>query len=233
MSNVIEHNHKRILLSESFLFNTLSTEELNELATQVKIKNAKPKQVIFHKSEPGKQMFVIADGKVSVSTYSEDGKELSFGILGKGELFGEIALFDNRERTATVTAIEATQLLVVEQQPFIQFIKQNPEVAIKLLAAMATRLRITDQFYEDTAFRQLPGRLAKKLLALAENFGTETGDGIEISIKLSQNDIGKMSGASRESVNKQMRIWEDNGLIRVEKGYITIQQRESLEAIID
>lgn len=233
MSSVIEHNHKRILLGESFLFNTLSTDELNELANQVKIKNAKPKQIIFHKSEPGKQMFIIADGKVSVSTYSEDGKELSFGILGKGELFGEIALFDNKERTATVTAIEATQLLVVEQTPFINFIKQNPEVAIKLLGAMAGRLRKTDQFYEDTTFRQLPGRLAKKLLALAENFGTDTGQGIEISIKLSQNDIGKMSGASRESVNKQMKIWENDGLIRFEKGYITIQQPNLLEGIVD
>ena len=233
MLNDIQRNHTRILLSESFLFNELSKNELDNIVDFIKIRAVKAREIIVRKSDLGKEMFILVEGKVSLSTISEDGKELTFGILGKGDMFGEISLFDNLERTATVTAVEPTELLVIEQQHLIPFIKENPDVAIKLLRAMALRLRYTDQLFEDAMFKQLPGRLAKKILSLASHFGQDTIDGVRISVKLSQNDIGKMSGASRESVNKQMRVWEEEGLIRFDKGYITINRREELEALID
>ncbi len=233
MLNDIQRNNIRILLSESFLFNELSRRELDNIVDFIRIREAKSREIIIHKSDPGKEMFFIADGKVSLSTISEDGKELTFGILGKGDMFGEISLFDNMERTATVTAVESTQLLVLEQQHLIPFIKENPDIAIKLLRAMALRLRYTDQLFEDAMFQQLPSRLAKKILSLADNFGQKTNDGVRISVKLSQNDIGKMSGASRESVNKQMRIWEEEGLIHFDKGYITINRKKELESLIE
>jgi len=223
----------RILLSESFLFDELSRAELDDIVEFTKTRNVKAREVIVRKADPGNEMFIIIDGKVSLSTISEDGKELTFGILGKGDMFGEISIFDNLERTATVTSVEPTQLLILEQQHLIPFIKQNSEVAIKLLRAMALRLRYTDQLFEDAMFKQLPGRLAKKILSLASHFGQDTIDGVRISVKLSQNDIGKMSGASRESVNKQMRVWEEEGLIRFDKGYITINRKEELEAFIE
>jgi len=232
MTTSLEKTHKRLLLAESFLFSDLSSGELDLLVEHVKTQSVKSKEVIFHKSDNSKQMFIIASGKVSLNTFSDEGKELTFGILGKGDIFGEISLFDNKERTATVTAMEPTELLALDQAPLLNFIKENSSVALKLLTAFATRLRNTDLFFEDTVFRQLPSRLAKKLLDLADHFGTNTDKGgVQISIKLSQNDIGKMSGASRESVNKQMRIWEDNGLINVKKGYITINQPEILESL--
>jgi CRP-like cAMP-binding protein len=233
MLNDIQRNHTRILLSESFLFNELSARELDDIVDFIKIRSTKAREVIVRKSDPGKEMFFIVDGKVSLSTVSEDGKELTFGILGKGDMFGEISLFDNMERTATVTAVEPTELLILEQRHLIPFIKENPDIAIKLLRAMALRLRYTDQLFEDAMFKQLPGRLAKKILSLADDFGQATEDGVRISVKLSQNDIGKMSGASRESVNKQMRIWEEEGLIHFDKGYITVNKKEELETLID
>lgn len=233
MPHDLEIAHKKILLSECFLFNHLNDKQLNKLVEFAKTKNFKNKEIIFHKSDSGKEMYIIVSGKVSLTSSSEDGKELTFGILGSGEMFGEISFFDNMQRTATVTAIEPTETIVLDQTNFITLIKDNPDISLKLLSAFATRLRHTDQYFEDTVFRQLPGRLAKKLLTLAKNFGSDTTDGIEISIKLSQNDIGKMSSASRESVNKQMRLWEEQGLIRFSKGYITINEREALEAIAD
>ncbi|WP_455220481.1 Crp/Fnr family transcriptional regulator [Kaarinaea lacus] len=233
MLNDIQRNHNRILLSESFLFNELSKNELDGIVDFIKIRAAKSREIIVRKSDPGKEMFFIVDGKVSLSTVSEDGKELTFGILGKGDMFGEISLFDNGDRTATVTAVEPTELLILEQQHLIPFIKENPDIAIKLLRAMAFRLRNTDLLFEDAMFRHLPGRLAKKILSLADSFGQDTNDGIRISVKLSQNDIGKMSGASRESVNKQMRVWEEEGLIHFDKGYITINRKEELESLVD
>ena len=233
MLNDIQRNHNRILLSESFLFNDLSKDELDGIVDFVKIQSVKSREVIVHKSDPGKEMFLIVNGKVSLSTTSEDGKELTFGLLSKGDLFGEISLFDNMERTATVTAVEPTELLVLEQKHVIPFIKENPDIAVKLLSTMALRLRFTDQLFEDAMFKQLPERLAKKILTLADSFGQKTSEGVRISVKLSQNDIGKMSGASRESVNKQMKIWEHEGLIHFDKGYITIDKKAELESLVD
>jgi len=233
MLNEIQRNHIRILLSECFLFNELSKDELNEIAEFTKITTVQPREVIVRKYDPGKEMFILVSGKVSLSTVTEDGKELTFAILGKGEMFGEISLFDNLERTATVTAVETSELLILEQKHFIPFVKENGNIAIKLLRSMALRLRYTDQLFEDTMFKQLPGRLAKKILLLADDFGQETLEGVRITIKLSQNDIGKMSGASRESVNKQMRVWEDKGLVHFDKGYITIRRKEELESLVE
>jgi CRP/FNR family cyclic AMP-dependent transcriptional regulator len=233
MLSEIQRNHIRILLSESFLFNDLLKDELNEIAEFTTIRTVKPREIIIRKYDPGNEMFIIVSGKVSLSTVTEDGKELTFAILGDGEIFGEISLFDNMERTATVTAVESTELLILEQQRFIPYIKENGNIAVKLLSAMAQRLRYTDQLFEDTMFRQLPNRLAKKILLLADNFGQNTREGVRITIKLSQNEIGKMSGASRESVNKQMRVWEDEGLVRIDKGYITIRKKEELEFLVD
>ena len=233
MLHDIQRNHVRLLLLESFLFNELSKEELDGIVDFIKIRTTKPREVIVRKFDPGNEMFFIVDGKVSLSTVSEDGKELTFGILGKGDMFGEISLFDNMERTATVTAVESSELLILEQQYFIPFVRENSDIAIKLLRAMAQRLRYTDQLFEDTLFKQLPGRLAKKILSLADNFGQTTNEGIRITVKLSQNDIGKMSGASRESVNKQMRVWEEKGLIQFDKGYITIRRKDELELLVE
>lgn len=233
MANELEIAHKKILLKECFLFNHLSDGQLDQLVYFAKTKSFRKKEIIFHKSDNGKDMYIIVSGKVSLTSCSSEGKELTFGILGQGEMFGEVSLFDNKERTATVTAIEVTETLVLDQTNFTRVILQNPDIALKLLGAFATRLRYTDQYFEDTVFRQLPGRLAKKLLHLARDFGNNTDGGTKISIKLSQNDIGKMSSASRESVNKQMRIWEQQGLIKFNKGFITINEREELEAIAE
>lgn len=231
--NNIEKKHRRLLLSESFLFRDLAISDLDRIVDFTKIKKAKSKEVIFHKDEVGQHMFIIISGRVSLSTSSASGKVLYLGMLGEGEIFGEISLLDRKERTATVTALEPTEMLVIDRTYFIPFIKNNPEVAVSLLGSMASRLRQTDQLFEDTVFRQLPGRLARKFLSLARDFGKDVDNGYRISIPLSQNDIGRMASASRESVNKQMRIWEDEGLIDFDKGYITINNPEALMSITD
>jgi len=219
------------LLGNCTLFNNIPPEDLKGLVPFVKTRKVKTRTVICHRGEPGTQMFVIVDGRVTLHTDSEDGKELVFGMLGGGEIFGEIAIFDGYERTASVVASEPTELLVIERRDFIPFLEKNAKVAIKLLATLAMRLRRTDELFEDIFFRNLPGRLAKKFLGLAETYGNKTDTGIEIGIKLSQREIGRLTGATRESINKQMRAWEEDGLISCEKGIITINKPEELEDI--
>lgn len=222
---------KKSLLSRSRLFQNISDEHIEHLAKYTKLKAFKNREIVCRRGELGTQMFLIASGRVTLYTDSDEGKELGFGFLNQGDIFGEIALLDGGVRTATVKAIEATYLLVIEKRDFLPFLENNAKVAVQLLSTMAKRLRTTDEHFEDIFFRNLPGRLAKKFLDLVKDYGHETSKGIEIDLKLSQGEIGKLTGASRESVNKQMRAWEADGLIDCEKGFITIKQLDRLEEI--
>jgi CRP-like cAMP-binding protein len=167
-------------------------------------------------------MFVIAEGKVALTSASDTGREISFGDLSAGDIFGEISLFDNQERTATITAIEPTRLLVLSKELFIKFILQNPKTTLKMLAAMAARLRYTDQIYENVMFGPLGVRLARKLLSLAKLFGARSNKSTRITVQLSTEEIAKMLGASLDSVNKQINQLSDNKLISYDQGYFSI-----------
>lgn len=221
------------LLSNSRLFSNVHSKVLESLSRYAKIKSFKNREVICRRGDIGTQMYIIAKGKVTLHTDSDEGKELSFGFMNEGDIFGEIAMFDGGERTATVKAIEATEILVIEKRDFIPFIEREPKVAIQLLTTLASRLRSADEHFEDIFFRNLPGRLAKKFLGLADEYGRETDKGIQIELKLSQGEIGKLTGATRESINKQMRTWEIAGLIECQKGLVTIKDTEALEDISD
>jgi len=224
---------KRDLLASSHLFRNIDKVDLEHLAKYTKLKSFKNREVVCRRGDLGTQMFLIASGRVTLHTDSDEGKELGFGFLNKGDVFGEIALLDGGVRTATVKAIEKTELLVIERRDFLPFLEKTPRAALQLLSTMAARLRSTDEHFEDIFFRNLPGRLAKKFLGLAENYGRETDKGIEIDLKLSQGEIGKLTGATRESVNKQMRAWEADGLIDCTKGFITIKDPDKLEELSD
>jgi len=219
------------LLENSRLFANVPVNALENLARYAKTRTYKNREVICYRGDIGSQMYIIAKGKVTIHTDSDEGKELGFGFMNAGDVFGEIAMLDGGERTATVKAIELTEILVIEKRDFIPFIEREPKVAVQLLTTLASRLRHADEHFEDIFFRNLPGRLAKKFLGLAEDYGHETDDGIQIELKLSQGEIGKLTGATRESVNKQMRAWEVAGLIGCQKGIVTIKDSDALEDI--
>ncbi len=220
---------KFAFLSNTALFGQLTINDLDGLTRFAKFKSIRTGKVILHKATPGNHVCVITRGEVKLSAMSTDGKEIIFGILGAGEIFGELSILDGRYRSATVTAIEPTELIIITQRDFIPFLKRYPEVAIRLLTTLATRLRLTDEMCEDIFFRNLPSRLAKRILALAERYGQQTTAGIRINLRLSQRDLGNMVGVSRESINKQLRGWEDRNLIGLDQGCIVIKNTTELK----
>jgi CRP/FNR family cyclic AMP-dependent transcriptional regulator len=230
--SLLNDQDKHQLLSKSILFSQLDIKDLDKLIRFMKSKHFKAREVIFHKADPGNQMCIITSGRVKLSTLSEEGKEMMYGMLEPGDIFGEISLLDGEQRSATVTATKPTDLLIIERRDLIPFLEQHPKVAIKLLAILASRLRKTDEIFEDTLFRNLPSKLAKKLLALADDYGEQTARGVKINLKLSQQEIGNLVGTSRESINKQLRAWEGDGLLTFHKGYITILQPDELEDLL-
>jgi CRP-like cAMP-binding protein len=130
-----------------------------------------------------------------------------------------------------VTAIEDCHLLVIDRRDFMSFLKTNPEVSVKLLSVLATRLKRVSELVEDTLFLNLPLRLAKKLLSLSRAYGEEAAEGIRIDLRLSQEEWGDLVGTTRESVNKQMRKWTEAGIIQVDHGYVIILNPVELEKL--
>jgi len=222
----------RALLSRSVLFGAMEPGELNQLLQFARFETIEAKQVAFHKGSHGDEMFALVSGRVKISTFSLDGKEILFDILESGDVFGELSLIDGKERSASVTAIERCRLLVLERKHFLPFLENNPRIGIKMLAGLCKRLRATDETLEDTRFLDLPARLAKKILYLVRDHGQEKGGGFLMQFKLSQEELGSLVGASRESINKQMRIWEEDEIIRIEHGHIHILQPAYFEQTV-
>ncbi len=220
------------MLAESELFGDLPPVDRQRIVQLCARKRFAAKQVVFHQGEPGREMFIVVSGRLKVSVISEDGKELSFFIFHENDIFGELALLDGERRSATVTAIEPCELLVLHHNDFKQLLSQHRLIGLKLLSLLAGRIRATTLLYESSVFIEIPGRLASKLLELGEENGTETDDGVQIDLKLSQYELGTLINASRESVNKQLKTWEKQGIIKMRRGKIILSDVAVLEALV-
>ena len=225
-------DHDASMLAESELFGDLLPLERQRIVQRCTRKHFAAKQTVFHQGEPGREMFVVVSGRLKVSVISEHGKELSFFIFHENDIFGELALLDGERRSATVTAIEPCELLVLHHNDFKQLLSQHQLIGLKLLSLLAGRVRATTLLYESSVFIEIPGRLASKLLELGEENGTATDDGVQIDLKLSQYELGTLINASRESVNKQLKTWEKQGIIKMRRGKIILSDVAVLEALV-
>jgi len=219
-------------LSKNRLFGQLEPEKLDELLALSRLERFAPKDVVFLKGDPGDCLYAIMSGRIGITTTSEGGKEIFLNILGPGEVFGEIALLDGRERTAGAMALDPAELLRIDQADFLPFLERNPKLSIRLMRVLCERIRWTSDIIEDTIFLDIPHRLAKRLLTLVKQYGKPTRNGITIDIKLSQESLGQMLGVTRESVNKGIRTLEAQGIIAHEHGIINVTDIASLEAFV-
>ncbi len=219
------------ILNASFLFESLDSTELERLIAYTRRKKFKKKETVFSKGDDGGQLYAILSGKVRINTLSMEGKEVTLRLIEAGDFFGEIAMFDHETRSASAIMHEAGELLIIEQANFKKFLEQTPKTAFTLIMALCSRLRHTTELLEDTLFLNLPVRLAKKLIDLADKHGQPNDDGILINIKLSQTELGHCVNSSRESINKLLREWSQANIICFEKGYMTIRNFDMLEEI--
>ena len=222
----------RSLLSKNRLLGQLEPQMLEELLTLAQVEHFTPKEVIFQKGDPGDRLYAITSGRVGITTLSEEGKEIILNILDPGEIFGEIALLDGKQRTADAVAMEATELLGVNRAHFLQLLERNPKLCIRLMIVLCERIRWTSDIIEDTIFLDVPHRLAKRLLTLVEQYGESTEAGIRIKIRLSQENLGQMLGVTRESINKGIRLLEEKHIIVYESGYMIVTNMTSLEKFL-
>lgn len=221
---------RRQLLSKHFLISTLPERALDDLVKFTTVARFEPHRVIFGKGEPGDCLYGILSGRVRIYSTSLDGAEIMLNVMEQGELFGEIALLDGSTRTASAAAMEQTDLLRIHRIHFLPYVKANPDLILAMLTLLCQRLRWTTSVIEDAAFLTFPARLAKRLLVLAEHYRRSHEE--EITVPLSQQDLGSMVGAGREAINKQLALWRSAGIVDTHRGAIMIRNCEALRALV-
>ena len=222
---------RRRLLADVSIFNVLDDAQLDGLFKVTTTKKLKDGQILFRKGDAGRQLYGVVEGRLKIYASGSDGKEVVFGLADPGEVIGEIALLDSNPRSATVVAVAASELLVLDRRDFLPFLERHPQVAVRLSELLAERLRRLSELTEDSVLLAMRSRLAKKLVSLARTYGEPCDAGMRIDMKLSQQSLGDMVGTSRESINKQLRAWKQSGLVTSIKGYITIHDMDGLETL--
>lgn len=221
--------NEAIYLKQVPLFAGLADEDIRGLMSLAKRRAFRNGEVIFHREDPGQVLYVIKEGKVKICLISPDGQEISLVVFGKGECFGEFAILDGLPRSADAVALEKVECYTLQRSDFHNAIMKNPKIAIQIIEVLTRRLRSTDQMVEDLIFLDVYGRVAKKLLELADTHGTKVGDGTRIDVRLTQQEIASMVGASRESVNKVMGYFTDKNFISTDKHKITLHRISELK----
>jgi CRP/FNR family transcriptional regulator, cyclic AMP receptor protein len=206
------------------LFNGLDRTELENFAELTRERSYPKGSVILFENDPGDSLFIVRSGRVKVVLIGEDGREVILGVLGIGQHFGEQALIDEQPRSAHVIAMEDANLIVLRREDFRKRVEQSPTVAWMLLTELSRRLRRADDKIGGLVLLDVPGRIARLLLDLSEESGTDL-----IEKSLTHQTIAQMIGASRETVSRAMKDFQDAGWITVERRRITLANREALE----
>ena len=215
-------------LMQAPLFSALDAEAAAALRASMVERRVPRGSVIFSEGEAGDRMYVVQDGKVKLGQTSTDGRESLLAVLGPGEVFGELSLFDPGPRTATATAVTDVVVIGLGHDNLRPWLAGRPEVAESLLQALAQRLRRTNEALADLVFSDVPGRVAKQLLELADKFGQPSADGVVVHHDLTQEELAQLVGASRETVNKALADFAQRGWIEVDQREVTLLDMERL-----
>ena len=185
-------------------------------------------QEIFSEGQPGDRLFIILSGKVKIGRRAPDGRENLLAVMGPSDMFGELSIFDPGPRTSTVTAVTDVRAVSLDRPALREWINKRPEIAEKLLWVLARRLRRTNNMLADLIFTDVPGRVAKELLRLAQRFGSQDGGMLRVTHDLTQEEIAQLVGASRETVNKALADFAHRGWLRLEGKSVLILEPERL-----
>ncbi len=210
------------------LFADLDDESLRELSAVARKRVFRQGEVIFHRDDPGQVLYIVKEGKVKIALTSPDGQEVSLTVFGAGECFCELSILDGEPRSADAVALERVELYALQRQDFVNVVMNHPKIAVQVMKVISQRLRQADNQIEDLLFLDVYGRVAKKLLELSETHGVPTAQGVRIELRLTQQELASMVGASRESVNKVMGYFTDKRYIMTDKHKITLMKLADL-----
>jgi CRP/FNR family transcriptional regulator, cyclic AMP receptor protein len=216
------------VLRRTPLFATLDQDAAASLRASMNEIELARGEVLFQEGDPGDSLYVVLRGKIKLGRTSGDGRENLVAVLGPGEMFGELSLFDPGPRSAGATALVDSTLLGLSSDELTPWLASRPDVARALLRAIARRLRRTNDSMSDLVFSDVPGRVAKALLDLSARFGTPAEDGIHVAHDMTQEELAQLVGASRETVNKALADFAGRGWLRLEARAVVLTNVERL-----
>ena len=206
---------RQSVLSRAPLFEALDEDGARALRSRMTDVELGRGERLFAEGDEGDRLYVVLDGKIKLTRTAPDGRENLLSVVGPGEMFGELSLFDPRPRTASATAITDAKLAALAHDKLLIWLTGRPEVALHLLRALAQRLRRANDVMADLVFTDVPGRVAKQLLDLADRFGEQQDDGLHVNHDLTQEELAQLVGASRETVNKALADFVTRGWIQL------------------
>jgi CRP/FNR family cyclic AMP-dependent transcriptional regulator len=217
----------RALVAQSALFRGLAPSSLDDLVRRLQVRTRPAGALLVSQDEPGDAVFLIAEGRVRVALFGENGRELTLSTLGKGDFFGEMALIDGRPRSANVVAVDATTLLVLTREAFLDHLRQHPQTAMNLLAELARRLRRADETIANLALHDVHRRLVRTLERMAREDGEEMPEGLVVRRRPTQQELANMIGSCRETISRAFTSLIKRGLM-VPKGRSLLLTRRLL-----
>jgi CRP-like cAMP-binding protein len=211
------------LLKMNPMFADLGAEELQRISGLCQTRQLGAGAMLFKKGDSGDALYGVRRGQIRIETGASDCSRLTLNFLGPGELFGEVSVLDGQSRAADATAGEASELFVLRREGLLGFLEREPRVAIKLIMLLCRRVRWMSERMEESVLQPLPVRLARRLCALASDFGSE--------LHISQEQLGVFVGAARESVNRQLQHWRKDGILDLQRGRILLLNMGRLTAV--
>ena len=210
------------------IFQGLDPAAANTLRAAMSPVKLRKGQALFKEGDDGDNLYIITSGKIKLGTKSQDGRENLLMVLGPGDMFGDLSLFDSGPRTSTATAVTESRLLSLGQEKVIPWVREHPEASLHLLARLASRLRRTNEVVSDLVFSDVPGRVAKALIDLGVKFGEKTSEGFLVHHDLTQEELAQLVGASRETVNKALADFAQRSWIKLEARAVLILDYDRL-----
>jgi CRP-like cAMP-binding protein len=215
------HDTKVEILARLALFAKVPRPEIEKLAGFARIQRLKRGETLFRRGDPGGTLLCVLNGRIRISLPSADGKDLVLNVIGPGEVFGEISLLDGGERTADATATTDGQVLALLRRDLQPLLLSRPELAFGLIGVLCERIRRTSGQVGELIFHDLGERLARTLLRFA---------GTEAEVTVTQRELSELVGATRESVNRRLKDWQQEGLVALRPGRVILQDRAALAA---
>jgi CRP/FNR family transcriptional regulator len=215
-------------LKQIDLFDELSREEMERVDEISQMRELRRGEIVFMPEDESNSVFLLKKGRVKISKMSEDGKEVTIDIIEPGEMFGELSLVDKGPRETIAETLDDVLLCVISKNDFEKMLQKKPDLAIKVTKLMGLRRRSIESRLEDLAFRDVPGRLARLLIRLAEGHGKVHEGRVTINVKLSQQELANLIGSTRETTNHFLNFFRKEGLIDIKKRKITVLNVDEL-----
>jgi CRP/FNR family transcriptional regulator/CRP/FNR family cyclic AMP-dependent transcriptional regulator len=221
-------------LKHASLFQELNDQELEILAANFLPREFRAGEAIFHQGDPGHVLYLVESGQVRIFVNGIDGHETSVVLYGRpGEIFGELAIIDGLPRSASAVAVMDTVVHTLSRERFREYMRRWPQLALNFMQTLTKKVRYSTHQVDSLASMAISQRLARKLLELGQNYGTAEAQGVRLNTALTQSDLASMIGATRESTNKILRQFRDDGLITLNNGQtIIIRDAEALRTLV-